>query len=252
MPTTPSRPTVREKALGENTLGERTITAMTADGYALPVIDVTHPAFAVDDSVEAVAALRAAFIKYERRRKRVPKILWILLTRMAARRSLLLRALLRSDEAFLGGLSTYVLKLGADNLVPPFDDRVDRQVAASPAGFAIRLRLQQTARLLAEGLEQDRRAGAVRCGTDRRCPRASRDYFGPEALRDGAGRRRETTFLRPQLDAPPGPTRLTSIELKPVPSSVFLTCSNAFSELTSIPDSVMSATRFDVPRRMGQ
>jgi hypothetical protein len=74
---------------------------------------------------------------------------------MAARRSLLLRALLRSDEAFLGGLSTYVLKLGADNLVPPFDDRVDRQVAASPAGVAIRVRLQQTARLLAEGLEQD-------------------------------------------------------------------------------------------------
>jgi hypothetical protein len=133
----------------------KTITAMTADGYELPVIDVTHPAFAVDDSPEAVGALRAAFIESERRRRRVPKFLMSLFIRLAARRSLLLHALMRSDAAFLGGLSTYVLKLGADNLVAPFDDRVDRQVAGSPAGVAIRVRLQQTARLLAQGLEQD-------------------------------------------------------------------------------------------------
>jgi hypothetical protein len=135
--------------------GLKTITAMTAEGYELPVIDVTHPAFAVDDGPEAVRALRAAFIESERRRKRVPKFLMSLFVRLAARRSLLLRALMRSDAAFLGGLSTYVLKLGADNLVAPFGDRVDRQVAGSPAGVAIRVRLQQTARLLAEGLEQD-------------------------------------------------------------------------------------------------
>jgi hypothetical protein len=40
-----------------------------------------------------------------------------------------------------------------------------------------------------------RRAGAVRCGAARRRPRASRDDFGSEALRDGTGRRRETKFL---------------------------------------------------------
>jgi hypothetical protein len=135
--------------------GLKTITAMTAEGYELPVIDVTHPAFAVDDSPEAVGALRAAFIESALRRKRVPKFVMSLFIGLAARRSLLLRALMRSDAAFLGGLSTYVLKLGADNLVAPFDDRIDRKVAGSPAGVAIRVRLQQTARLLAQGLEQD-------------------------------------------------------------------------------------------------
>jgi hypothetical protein len=135
--------------------GFKTITAMTAEGYELPVIDVTHPAFAVDDSPDAVKALRAAFIESMRRRYRVPKLLMRLMLKLAARRSLMLRALLEPEAAFLGGLSTYVLKLGAENLVPPFNDRVDRQVAASPAIVAIRVRLQQTARLLADGIEQD-------------------------------------------------------------------------------------------------
>jgi hypothetical protein len=133
----------------------KTITAMTAEGYELPVIDVTHPAFAVDDSPEAVAALRTAFVESMRRRYRVPKLLMHMMLKLAARRSLILRALLEPKQAFLGGLSTYVMKLGAANLVAPFNDRVDKQVAASPAVVAIRVRLQQTARLSAEGLEQD-------------------------------------------------------------------------------------------------
>jgi len=130
----------------------KTITAMTADGYPLPVIDVTQPAFAVDDSAEAVAALRDAFVNSERRRRRLPRFVMGLLMRLAARRSLLLRALLRPNAGFLGGLSTYVLKLGADNLVPPFGDRVDKQVADSPPVRSMRVRLQQLARLLADGL----------------------------------------------------------------------------------------------------
>jgi hypothetical protein len=133
----------------------RTITAMTAEGYELPVIDVTHPAFAVDDGPEAIEALRTAFIESERQRRRMPRFMMGLFMRLAARRSLLLRALLQPDAAFLGGLSTYVMKLGADNLVSPFDDRVDRKVAASPPVVSVRVRLQQLARLLADGLAQD-------------------------------------------------------------------------------------------------
>lgn len=131
------------------------VYAMTAEGYQLPVIDVTNPCFGVADDPEAVDALRDAFIESERRRNRVPKFLMDLFLWSAARRSLLVRALLRPEAAFLGGLSTYVMKLGVNNLRPPFSSKIDQQLVASPAATSMRVRLQQTARLMAEGLEQD-------------------------------------------------------------------------------------------------
>jgi hypothetical protein len=69
--------------------------------------------------------------------------------------------LFNTDAGFLDGLSTYVMKLGADNLVPPYDGPVDRRVAASPHVGLLRLRMQQTARLLAGGLAAEvERAGS--------------------------------------------------------------------------------------------
>jgi hypothetical protein len=78
-----------------------------------------------------------------------------LLLRLATRRSLLLRAAIEPQAAYLGGLPTYVMKIGPDNLAPPFDSRIDRQVAAAPAVTSMRIRLQQVARLTAKGLEED-------------------------------------------------------------------------------------------------
>ncbi len=75
--------------------------------------------------------------------------------RVMARRSRLIRALFSSDTGYLDSLSTYVLKLGADNLVPPYDSPADRRVAASPHVLLIRLRMQQVAHLLAGGLAAD-------------------------------------------------------------------------------------------------
>jgi len=75
--------------------------------------------------------------------------------RLAARRSLLIRAVSEHQAHFLDGLSTYMMKLGADNLVAPFDNRIDRRVAASPAVRSMRIRLQQTARLISDGLRDD-------------------------------------------------------------------------------------------------
>jgi hypothetical protein len=134
----------------------RVVTAATTEGYAFPVIDVTNPAFALDDSPKAIDALRRGSIEYGRRYSRLlPNLLMRLLVRVLARNSLLLRALTQPDAAYLGGLSTYVMKLGPDNLVAPFNERVDRKVAASPQVTSVRVRLQQTARLLAQGLEED-------------------------------------------------------------------------------------------------
>jgi hypothetical protein len=129
--------------------------AKTAEGHELPVIDVTHPRFALADDPKAISALFDTYVEAERRQARVPAFVTRWMMRLAARRSLLLRALLRPNTGFLDGLTTYVMKLGPGNLPPPFDGDIDRRLAAAPHSVAMRLRLQQTAKLMAEGLEHD-------------------------------------------------------------------------------------------------
>jgi hypothetical protein len=133
--------------------GDRTVVfATTTDGLRLPVIDVTHPAFAVPDDPASLAARRDAFLAWDRRNRRMPSIVTRLLMRLAARRSPLLRKMLASDNVYLDSIATYMLKLGTDHLPPGFDNPLDRQVAAVPHVMLIRLRMQQIARLLAEAL----------------------------------------------------------------------------------------------------
>lgn len=124
-------------------------------GPALPVIDVSHPRFVVADDAEAVDALRNELAVSERRRKSLPKFLMRWMVRWMARRSLLARDTLSGNSDVLGGLSTYILKLGEANLVAPYDTDLDRRLAASPAVMSMRIRLQQLAHLLADGLRHD-------------------------------------------------------------------------------------------------
>jgi hypothetical protein len=128
------------------------VFATTADGLRLPVVDVTHPAFAIADDAASLAARRDAFLAWDRRNRRMPTIVTRLLMRLAARRSLLLRKILASDNGYLDSITTYMLKLGADHLPPGFDGPMDRKVAAAPHMALVRLRMQQVARLLAEAL----------------------------------------------------------------------------------------------------
>jgi hypothetical protein len=126
--------------------------ATTADGLRLPVIDVTHPAFAIPDDPATAAARLDAFMAWHRRDRQVPGFVTRLLMRLAARRSLLLQRILRSDSQSLDSITTYILKLGADHLPPGYDGPMDRKVAATPHVIVIRLRMQQIAQLLAEAL----------------------------------------------------------------------------------------------------
>jgi hypothetical protein len=128
------------------------VFATTADGVRLPVVDVTHPAFAIADDPASLAARRDAFLAWDRRNRRMPTIVTRLLMRLAARRSLLLRKILASDSGYLDSVTTYMLKLGADHLPPGFDGPMDRKVAAAPHMALVRLRMQQIARVLAEAL----------------------------------------------------------------------------------------------------
>jgi hypothetical protein len=129
--------------------------ARTREGFELPVIDVTNPRFAVPDDPTTVRGVHDAFVESERRRRRIPRFIMRMMLRAAARKSRLVRAFINSEAGFLDGISTYVMKLGADNLVPPYDTPTDRRVAASPHLLLVRLRMQQIAHLLAEGIADD-------------------------------------------------------------------------------------------------
>jgi hypothetical protein len=127
-------------------------TAKTREGHDLPVIDVTDPRFAVPDDPAATRALYDAFIESERRRNFIPRFIMRAMLGRAAKQSRIVRALFASDAGYLDGITTYLMKLGADNLVPPYDSPMDRRLAASPHVTLLRLRMQQIARLLADGL----------------------------------------------------------------------------------------------------
>ena len=143
------------------------VFATTADGLRLPVIDVTHPAFAIADDAASLAARFEAFADWDRRNDRVPGTVTWLLIWLAARRSPLLRKILASDNGYLDSISTYMLKLGADHLPPGFDGPMDRKVAAAPHMALVRLRMQQIARLLADALLRSARRRAGRAAQSR-------------------------------------------------------------------------------------
>jgi hypothetical protein len=136
----------------ESTAKDELAYAATRDGRVLPVIDVTDPRFAVPDDPDSMRRLLDASSAEELRNRRIPEFIMRWMLKSAAKRSLLVRSIFSSDATFLDGLSTYVMKLGADNLPPPYTDPIDRQAAGSPNLTLLRLRTQQTARLIADAV----------------------------------------------------------------------------------------------------
>jgi hypothetical protein len=128
------------------------VRALTRDGISLPVIDVTDARFRVPDDADSLRVLFDRSVEEARRHQRMPQFIMRFMLRRAARQSLLLRALFGGEGSFLDGITTYVMKLGADHLPPPFDSAVDKRVAASAQLKLLRLRTQQVATLLADGL----------------------------------------------------------------------------------------------------
>lgn len=131
-------------------------TTWLLDSHTLeiPIVDVTNPAFALDDNPTTRATLRQLYEAEERRQARVPGVISALTLRLGARQSKLLHGLVHANSDHLGGLHTYLMKLGEDNLPIGLDTPIDRKVAASPHAISMRLRLQQCAMLLAEGLHE--------------------------------------------------------------------------------------------------
>ena len=129
--------------------------AVGQDGVELPIVDVTCPEFAITMSEDGLAEFVARFIAEERRSQLIPIGLRALVYRLFLRRSALAQGVVRARAAghFLSGMSTYLLKLGPDNLGRSYTTPIDRRVAAALPAFALQLRLQDMARLLADSLE---------------------------------------------------------------------------------------------------
>jgi hypothetical protein len=124
--------------------------AVTDDGVELPIIDVTHPAFAVALGEEEQRARIAAFMQESQPFEKLPPFVRKPLLRLLLRGSVLGRALGTAQSSFLSGMSTYLFKLGPENLGDAYAKPIDRKIAAAFPSFAMRLRLVDMAHLLAE------------------------------------------------------------------------------------------------------
>jgi hypothetical protein len=137
-----------------SSMNDGVVFAKTRDGLALPVIDVSRPPFAIPDDPASLAAYRDTFREWHRRQRLLPGFVTRLVRRFAARRSRLVRAVFQSHDGGLDGITTYIMKLGADHLPEGFDGFIDRRVASAPHGLLLRLRMQQIAKSLARALSE--------------------------------------------------------------------------------------------------
>lgn len=127
--------------------------AVTDDGLRLPVIDVSHPAFAIQLSEAEVDALLQEHLKTLRKQGRFSVFLQQrVFMPLVKNQSILMRGLMDASGTFLSGVNTYILKLGADNLDSSYASQIDRQIAASLPTLSVRLRLQDLVHMLADGL----------------------------------------------------------------------------------------------------
>jgi hypothetical protein len=118
------------------------------------VIDVTHPAFTVTVTEAELARLADQYVGESEQRQQVSPALL-----EALQRSMLGRGLMAASGTFLSGMNTYILKVGPDNLAADANP-LDRAIAASFPALTTRLRLQELAQLLADGLSMSLAAGS--------------------------------------------------------------------------------------------
>jgi hypothetical protein len=119
--------------------------AVTDEGLEVPVIDVTHGAFRIEPSPAELADTSAQSLRMLKQSMSVP----VMLQKMLTKGSILLREAY-GTERFLSGTTTYLQKLGPDNLGAGYASDLDRTIAASIGPVCLRMRLQQTSRLLAD------------------------------------------------------------------------------------------------------
>jgi hypothetical protein len=126
--------------------------AFTGDGIELPIVDVTHPAFAISISDSGQKELVKTFLCTGVPLGKLPKWVREIALQFLLRQSVLAQGIDQARTSFMSGLHTYLLKLGPDMLGSAYSKPIDRHIAAALPSFCVRLRLQDMAQLLAETL----------------------------------------------------------------------------------------------------
>jgi hypothetical protein len=124
--------------------------AFTEDRIELPVLDITNPAFCPAFSEEELTAKVETFLRKHRHPSAFEAFLMRTIMGMFMRRSVLGRALMGAQDGFLGGLETYLLKLGSDNLGSGYTNAIDKVIAKSFASVSMRMRLEHMALMMKE------------------------------------------------------------------------------------------------------
>ena len=124
--------------------------ATNENGVELPVVDITHPEFALSIGPSEQQALVQSFIRQQRPFRLLPAWLQKKFMERALRDSVLGQALRTAEGTYLSGLRTYLLKLGPNNLEAVTKNPIDRRIAGAMPVLSIRLRMQDVANLLAE------------------------------------------------------------------------------------------------------
>jgi hypothetical protein len=118
--------------------------AVSDDGLELPVIDITHPAFAFEMDDAKLNDLIETFA----RSSAIPAAA----LQAAAQKSILIRGFVESAGTYTTGMMTYLNKLEPDNLGEGYAGPLDRQWAVSLSPVTFRWRMRHVIRLLADGL----------------------------------------------------------------------------------------------------
>lgn len=121
--------------------------ASARDGLVLPIVDVRHPAFLLRLTEAELDALAEKYVNEVAGRQQQMTAELV----EALKRSRLGRGLIAASNGFLGGIETYMMKAGPENLGPDVHP-LDRAIAASFPALTTRLRMQETAELAAAGL----------------------------------------------------------------------------------------------------
>lgn len=122
--------------------------AASDDGIELPVIDVTHPAFACELGPAELSTLIDEAVRDSATVKNTPPEV---LCAIAAQ-SILARGWVQSVGSFMSGMITYLNRLGPENLGDGYAGPIDRRMAAGLMALSFRFRLRDVARLIADAL----------------------------------------------------------------------------------------------------
>ncbi len=144
-----------QKLIMEKNKKPGVLYAFTDDGWELPIINITHPAFALENkSKEEIENQLKKMVEEQARHNRLPGFLKMPMLWLLSRNSVLMKGLVEAQGSFLSGMNTYLMKLGPDHFGQGYAGKMDRKFAASISisMYLIQLRLRDAAETLAQGL----------------------------------------------------------------------------------------------------